>query len=345
MRATGWCRAAAILLAGLVAGGVPAAAQTAEPFYRGKTISIVVGFTPGGTYDTDSRLLARHLGRHLPGNPAVIVQNMVGAGSSSAILHLYRAAAHDGTVIGMVARNYPIDPLFSKTAIEYDPQRFNPIGSTSSDLAVAAVWFTSPIKRFDQLFTTPITAGATAYVDNTGRFPLLTRNLTGAKIKIVIGYPGGNEVSAAVERGEVDASFGWSWGSLKSRAKAWLDDKKLTLIFQLGLKKAPDLPTTPSIMDYAKTERDRQALELLFAPQAFAWPFIAPPDLPSDRLATLRRGFDETMKDSAFLADAAKLGIEIDPVTGEEMASLIRRILSFDPSAAARVEELLTVER
>ena len=322
-----------------------AAAQSVESFYKGKTITLIVGFTTGGTYDADARLLARHLGKHLPGTPSVIVQNMIGAGSSSAILHLYRNAAHDGSVIGMVARNYPIDPLFSKTGVEYDPVKFGPIGSTSSDLAVAVTWHTSPVQKFTDLFQTPLTVGATAYVDNTGRFPLLTRNLTGAKINIVIGYPGGNEVTAALERGEVDGSFGWSWGSLKSRGKQWLDQKKVTIIFQLGLKKAKELPEIPSIMDYAKTERDRQALELIFASQAFAWPFIAPPQIPPDRLAALRRGFDETMRDEAFKADAARIGIEVEPMSGEEMDALIRRIWSFDHSVVERVEALLKVER
>ena len=322
-----------------------AAAQPVDAFYKGKTVTLVVGFTTGGTYDADARLLARHLGKHLPGRPSVIVQNMVGAGSSSAILHLYRNAAHDGSVIGMVARNYPIDPLFSKSALGYDPLRFNPIGSTSSDLAVAVTWHTSPVQKFTDLFTTPLTVGATAYVDNTGRFPLLTRNLTGAKINIVIGYPGGNEVTAALERGEVDGSFGWSWGSLKSRGRNWLDEKKVTIIFQLGLQKARELPEIPSIMEYAKTERDRQALELIFAPQAFAWPFIAPPEIPPERLAALRRGFDETMQDEAFRSDAAKLAIEIEPLSGEAMQALIRRILSFDHQVVERVEALLKVER
>jgi tripartite-type tricarboxylate transporter receptor subunit TctC len=343
---TGRLVAAALL--GLAAALLPGRAfadPTVEEFYRSKTLLLIVGYSPGGLYDITARLLARHLGEHVPGKPTVVVSNSPGAGSITALLHLYNTAPRDGSVIGMVARSYPIDPLFNPAARKYDPLRFNPIGATSPEVSVAVTWHTAPVKTFDDLRTTAASFGATGLLDDTGRFAVLAKNLAGAKVKLVLGYPGGNDVTNAMEKGEVDGRFGWSWGSIKSRARAWLDDRKINIILQQGLKKAADLPDTPFILDYAKSDRDRRALELIFAPQSFAWPFIAPPDVPADRLAALRQAFDATMKDQGFMAEAEKLNIEIDPIGGEEMAALIRRILSFDADTVARADALTTQPR
>ena len=169
---------------------------------------------------------------------------------------------------------------------------------------------------------------------------MIARRLAGAKIKIVQGYPGGNDITLAMERGEVDGRFGWSWGSVKSRSKDWLDDKKIFILFQMGMNKAADLPDTPFIMDYAKTEQDRQALEWIFAPQVTAWPLIAPPDLPAERVALLRTAFDATMKDPAFVAEAEKIRIDVEPVTGQEMQKIVQRISGFQRSVIERALEL-----
>jgi tripartite-type tricarboxylate transporter receptor subunit TctC len=329
------------LLAALSTGAAaPAAAQDA---FKGKTIQVLIGYAPGGTYDATARLLSRHMPNHIPGHPNMVPQNMAGAGSIKAILHLYTVAPKDGTALGMVARSYSIEPVFNPQSAKYDPTRFNPIGSTSSEVSVGVSWHTTPFKTFDDLMKQEITVGATGMTDDTGRFPVLTRKLTGAKIKIVTGYPGGNDVTMAMERGEVQGRFGWSWGSVKSRAKDWLDQKKINILFQMGMHKAQDLPNTPFIMDYAKTERDRQALELLFAPQVTAWPLIAPPGVSADRLAILRKAFDDTVKDKAFVADADKLRIDVEPVSGVEMQKIIQRISGFDRSVIERALELTSV--
>jgi tripartite-type tricarboxylate transporter receptor subunit TctC len=330
--------ASALTLAALAAG--PARADAVEDFYRGKTVTVIVGVSPGGTYDATARLLARHMSAHMPGKPTMVVQNLLGAGGTSAVIHLYNTAVRDGTVIGMPPRNFPIAPYFNPQ-LKYDGRRFNALGSTTSEVAVAVVWHTVPVKKFEDVFTREISVGATGFLDDTGQLALVTKNLTGAKIRLVTGYPGGNDISAAMEKGEVDARFGWSWGSVKSRARNWLDDKLITILLQMGLKKAKDLPDTPFIMDYAKTERDKQAMELLLAPQGFAWPFVAPPDVPKERVAALRKAFDETMKDPAFVADAKKLDIEVDPMNGEEMQALINRVLSFDKPVIERAQELV----
>ncbi|MDO9440339.1 MAG: tripartite tricarboxylate transporter substrate-binding protein [Beijerinckiaceae bacterium] len=309
-------------------------------FFKGKNITVLIGYAAGGTYDATARLLSRHMARHIPGNPNIIAQNLPGSGGIKAILNLYSVSPRDGTALGMLARSYAIEPSFNPQLAKYDPGRFNPIGSTSKEVSVGVVWHSRGVKSFEDLQTQQITAGATGVTDDTGRFPTLIHKLTGAKIKVVTGYPGGNDVTMAMERGEVDARIGWSWGSLKSRSKPWLDEKKVNVLIQMALQKAQDLPDVPLIMDFAKTDVDRKALEMLFSPQISAWPLIAPPDVPEGRIAILRRAFDATMKDPAFLADAEKMQIEIDPVSGETMQDVVTRIATFDRSVIDRALEL-----
>ena len=332
----------ALVIGLAAAGGAQAQSAGGEPF-AGKSITVLIGYAAGGTYDATARLLARHMGRHVPGAPVMVPQNMPGSGGIKTILHLYTVAPRDGTMLGMLSRSYPIEPVFNPQAAKYDPTRFNPIGSTSTEVSVGVVWHTHGVRSLDDLQTRQITTGATGTTDDTGRFPTLLHNLTGAKIKVVVGYPGGNDVTAAMEKGEVDARFGWSWGSLKSRSKPWLDEKKINILVQMALEKAPDLPDTPLIMDFAKSDIDRQALELLFAPQAVAWPLVAPPDVPADRVNILRRAFDATMTDPAFVAEANRLRIDVEPVTGEAMQKIVQRIGTFQRPVIERALQLTAV--
>ena len=332
--------AATTLVLGLALAG-SAQAQTPEPsFFAGKNITVLIGYAAGGTYDATARLVARHMSKHIPGNPNMLPQNLPGSGGIKTILNLYSVAPRDGTTLGMLSRSYPIEPVFNPQTAKYDPKRFIPIGSTSNEVSVAVVWHTRGINSIDQLMTQEITTGATGVTDDTGRFPTLLRNLTGAKVKLVTGYPGGNDVTMAMEKGEVDARFGWSWGSLKSRSRSWIEEKKVNIIVQMAMEKAADLPDVPLIMDFAKTELDRKALELLFAPQVMAWPLVAPPDVPADRVATLRKAFAATMKDADFLADAKKLNIDVEPVPGELMQTLVARVSDFDRAVVDRALEL-----
>ena len=329
----------AMALSGLMV--CAAQAETVEKeFYAGKPITVLIGYAAGGTYDATARLLSRHMGRHIPGNPVFLPQNLPGSGGIKTILNLYSVAPRDGTTLGMLSRSYPLEPAFNPQSARYDPRLFNPIGSTSREVSVGVVWYTKQIKHVDDLYKTQITTGATGTTDDTGRFPTLLVNLTGAKIKVITGYPGGNDVTMAMEKGEVDARFGWSWGSLKSRSRNWLDEKKVDIIVQMGLQKAADLPDVPIIMDFAKTETDRKALEFLFTPQVTAWPLVAPPNVPKERVALLRDAFMQTMKDPEFLAEAARLSIDVDPVPGEQMQELVERISGFDRSVVERALEL-----
>jgi tripartite-type tricarboxylate transporter receptor subunit TctC len=337
-------KAITVLACGLALAS-PAMAQTAEhSFFAGKTITLLIGYAAGGTYDATARLVARHMPKHIPGQPIMLPQNLPGSGGIKTILNLYSVAPRDGTTLGMLSRSYPIEPVFNPQTAKYDPKRFIPIGSTSNEVSVAVVWHTRGIHSIDQLMTQEITTGATGVTDDTGRFPTLLHNLTGAKIRLVTGYPGGNNVTMAMEKGEVDARFGWSWGSLKSRSKSWLDEKKVNIIVQMALEKAPDLPDVPLIMDFAKTDIDRKALELLFSSQVMAWPLVAPPDVPADRIAILRKAFEATMKDADFQGDAKKLNIDVEPVTGEVMQALVARVSSFERAVVDRALALTEVK-
>jgi tripartite-type tricarboxylate transporter receptor subunit TctC len=315
-----------------------------DDFYKGRKIDVLIGYAAGGTYDATARLISRHMPKYIPDSPVMIPQNMPGSGSIKAILHLYEVAPKDGTALGMMARSYAIEPIFFPDQAKYDPKRFNPIGSTSTEVSVGVVWHTKPFNSLADLQQRELILGATGTTDDTGRFPMILKNLTGAKIKIVQGYPGGNNITQAMEAGEVDGRFGWSWGSVKSRSKQWLDEKKIRILVQMALQKAKDLPDVPLIMDFAKTDLDRQALELIFAPQAVAWPLIAPPGVPLERVELLRRAFDKTMQDPQFLAEAAKLAIEVEPVKGEAMQALVERLSKIDRKAADRALELSAVK-
>lgn len=319
-----------------VAASSAARAQTDAEFFAGKSISVLIGYAAGGTYDATARLLSRHMLRHIPGNPAMVPQNMPGSGGIKTILNLYSVSPKDGTALGMLSRSYPIEPVFNPQVAKYEPARFNPIGSTSQEVSVGVVWHTHGVKSLQELLTRQITTGATGTTDDTGRFPTLVNNLLGTKIKVITGYPGGNDVTSAMEKGEVEARFGWSWGSLKSRSRPWLDEKKINILVQMALEKAHDLPDVPLVMDFAKNDLDRKALELLFAPQSVAWPLVAPPGVPPERVNALRRAFDATMKDQAFIAEANKLRIDIEPVTGEAMQKVVERISTFDRSVVER---------
>jgi hypothetical protein len=313
---------------------------SAQDFYKGKTIAIIVGFSPGGLYDLTARVLARHLGDHIPGKPLVIVQTMTGAGGTSAVIYLYNNAIRDGTVIGMPPRNYPIAP-FANDSLHYDGRGLIPLGSISSEVQVGAIWQTVGVTKFDDLMQREITAGITSYYDDIGSLSLVTKAITGAKLKLVSGYPGGNDVQSAMEKGEVDSEFGWSWGAVKATKKSWLDQKKINIVLQIGTAKSPELPNVPSLMDYAKNHLDRDALELLLAPDAFAWPFVAPPDVPADRIALLRQAFDDTMKDPSFVVDAGQLALQLNPMSGKAMQAKIQHILDFDAPVISRAKDLV----
>jgi len=292
-----------------------------EEFYRGKTVSLLIGYSVGGGYDAYGRLLARHFGKHLPGNPNVVPQNMSGAGSLKAANYVYSVAPKDGSVIGTFSRSQGIAPLLDKA--EFDSTKFTWLGSVTDEVSLCVTRHDAPVKTFNELLVTPATFGSEGAGADPNIFALLYRNVFGAKIKIVTGYPGTNEIQLATERGEVDGLCGLSWSTLKGRYPHWLTGKKANILIQAGIKKQPELPDVPSASELAKQPDQRQILKLMLIGQAMARPFAAPPGIPADRKAALIAAFERTTKDPDFLAEAEKLNFEVNPVSADRLDALL----------------------
>ncbi len=334
-------RFAAIIVA-LAALHIPAAnAQSPAEFYRGKSIDLEIGYSVGGGYDLYAQLVARYLGGHIPGNPTVVAKNMEGAGSLRLANYLYAAAPRDGTVIGAISRGAAFDPLLNQPGAQFDASKFSWIGSANNEVSVCVALQTSGIASFDDVLTKPLTIGSTGVGDDTYQFPAVMNAVLGTKFKMVTGYPGGNDISLALERGEVQGRCGWSWSSIVATRMNWVTSKKIVVLVQMSLSKHPDLPEVPLVMDLAKTAEQRQIFKLIFARQVMGRPFVAPPGVPADRLAALRQAFDETMQDKAFLADAAAAKFEINLVGGEQIDALVKDVYGTPPDVTKKTATIL----
>ncbi len=319
-----------------------ASAQSVEEFYTGKTIEVQIGYSVGGGYDTYARLLAAHMGKHIPGNPTLVPKNMPGAGSLKLANWLYEAAPQDGTVFGIVARAAPFDPLFGNDAAKFDAQKFNYIGSANNEVSVCVARADTGIKTFDDLKEKELIVGGTGPTADTVQFPEVMNAVFGTKIKIIDGYPGGNDVNLAMERGEVTGRCGWSWSSVVSTRQDWLDSGYINILVQLSTSKHPDIPdSVPLIMDLAKSDDDKRLLRVVFARQALGRPFLAPPNIPADRVKALQDAFMATMQDPEFLADAKKADLEVTPVSGDEVQQLVIDAYGASPAIVKRISDIL----
>lgn len=301
----------------------PVAAASVADFYKGKTVTIYIGYSPGGGYDTYGRTVGRHIGRHIPGNPKTVVKNRPGAGSMTLANELYNTLPRDGTAIATIGRGIPMEPLFGTKEAKFDPSKFSWLGSANNEVSVCVAWHASPIQTLDDFLTKEMIVGGTGPGADTDTFPKVLNNVIGTKLKLVTGYPGGNDINLATERGEVQGRCGYSYSSLKSRQANWLKEKKVKILLQMSTAKHPELPDVPFVMDLAKTEKDRKVLALVFARQAWGRPFVAPPEVPADRVKALQAAFAATMKDPKFLEDAKKQKLEIAPISGEEIGELM----------------------
>jgi tripartite-type tricarboxylate transporter receptor subunit TctC len=303
-----------------------ASAASAADFYQGKQVTIVVGFSAAGTYDATARLFARHLGKHLAGKPTVIVRNMPGAGSLVATNSLYSSLPKDGTTLGVVGGGIVLEPLLNNPQATYDARRFNWIGGRTPDNFLCLVWHTVPVNALQDVMRRETVVGATGPGSRTLTYPKALNELLGTKFKIVSGYPGGNEITLALERGEVEGYCGWALGSIKTRAPDWIRDGKIRPLAQFTLAKSGVLPNVPLATDLASTDNGRRAIEFFAADSVLAWPLVAPPDVPAERVAELRAAFNAMMQDPQLLAEAATQGLDIDPVSGAEIAGLVDRL-------------------
>lgn len=334
-------KAAILALAALLAGTVGAKAQSVEEFYRGKTVTIAIGFTPGGGYDLYARLLARHLGKHIPGNPTIRPENMPGAGSLRAAKWLYEAAPRDGTAFGTIVSSAPFDPLFGNPEATFKATEFGYVGSANNEVSVCAFSKRSGARTVDDLRAKSLSVGGTGDTADTVQYPKLLNSVLGAKLKIVKGYPGGNEINLAMERGEVDGRCGWSWSSLRSTKKAEMDSGEIAVVLQLSSSKHADLPNVPLVTDFATKPDEKDLWRVYLGAQVLGRPYIAPPGLPADRLIALRRAFDATMADPEFVSEAERAGLEINPVKGEDVQKVVAEVYATDPAVVKRIQEIL----
>jgi tripartite-type tricarboxylate transporter receptor subunit TctC len=325
-----------------LAGCNPACAAEATPFFAGKTLRILVGFSPGGGYDLYARELGRYMGRHVPGNPAVVVQNMPGAGSLKAVNYLYNAAPRDGTVIATFARGIVFEPLIGHPdGAQFEAVKFNWVGSVSNEVGVCGIMSSRGIASWQDMLTKRTLIGASGAGADSDAFSIVLRNLFKMPMKIVTGYPGGADMNLAMERGEIDGRCGWSWSSILSTKRDWLVNKQIQVTIQIALAKHEDLPEVPLIMDLVNDPARSAALKVIVSRQSVARPFAAPPEVPAERVDTLRRAFDATVADPEFLAEMRREALEVRPVGGAEVQSLMREIYASPPEAVKLARELL----
>ncbi len=322
----------------------PARAETAEDFYKSHPLSIIIGFSAASAYDLYGRAVGRHIAKHIPGNPTIVPVNKPGAGSLTAANYIYSIAPKDGSTIGIFNRSAVMEPLLGTSGVKFDPRKFTWLGSVGNEVSICAAWHTAAVKKWDDLTKHEFVVASSGLSSDTGVFALVLKNLFGAKVKIITGYPGGAEMSKAMETGEVDGRCGWSWSGVKASKPSWLSEKQINILVQMGLQKAPDLPDTPLIMDLARNDEERRILKLIYSRQEFAWPFMAPPDLPADRKQLLRTAFEATLKDPEFLADAHKMVLDVNPVSGQAVEDLIEELYKSPPDLVAKVRHLMTAQ-
>jgi tripartite-type tricarboxylate transporter receptor subunit TctC len=318
-----------------------ARAQSPADFYKGKSIDLYIGYSPAGGYDVYARALARHIGRFIPGNPAIVSKNMPGAGSLVLANWLYNVAPKDGTAFGMIGRGTGFDPLLGSTKAQFDADKFNWIGSMNDEVSVCVTWHTSGISRLEQVKHKEVTVGGSGPAADTDQFPKVLNGTLGTKFKLVTGYPGGNEIDLAMERGEVMGRCGWSWSSVVATHQHWIDDKKINVLVQLSLSKHADLAKVPLIMDFAKTDEEKQIFKLIFARQPMGRPFLAPPGIPAERVAILRKAFMDTLNDREFRAETERMKLEINPVSGEAVQAIVQEVYRTPKRVAAAVAEMI----
>ena len=319
---------------------MPAHAEPAAEFYRGKTISLVVGNPVGNDYDYRGRLLARHIGKHIPGNPTVVPRNMPGAGGLVAANWMAKLAPQDGTTLFMIAQPHAPGQAMALPNIQFDVRAFHWVGNTIDTPNVINAWHTSDVRTIEDAMQRELVLGGTTGT-NSVVYPAVLNALVGTRFKVVTGYPGGGELNLAMERGEIQGRGSNSWASWKSTKPQWLAEKKIIILVQVALKRAPDLPDVPLLLELAKNDFDRKVLTFLSADTAISRAVVTTPNVPADRVEVLRRAFDATMKDKAFLAEAAEAKMDIVPSTGEVSQQVAQSIIDTDPAVVARARDLM----
>ena len=336
-RSTRWFSLTVLMMLGIVPAS---SADGVETFYRGKSLRMAIGYSSGGGYDAFARMLARFMGKHIPGEPTIVAQNMPGAGSLLATNWLYNAAPRDGTVIGAINRGIAFEPLTGGQGVQFEPLKFGWLGSLGKEVNVTLAWHTSATKKADDLFKRGLIAGGTGSGADSAIYPALMNKLLGAKIHLIAGYPGANDVNLAMERGEIEGRPSPSWTSMRMARPDWLRDGKIVPLWQLSLSKHRDLPHVPLALDYARNDEDRLVMEFFFARQEMSRPFLTTPGVPTDRLKALRVAFMKTAVDPEFIDATKDQDVELDPIDGEAIENLIRKIYSSPKRVVERASEI-----
>lgn len=323
----------------VLSSAIGSAAAQSDALYSGKQIKMVIGSGVGGGYDVYARFLSRHLARHIPGNPTIINQNVPTASGLQATNWAYTVAPKDGTVILATYNALLDDPLYGSQAARFDPLKFEAVGSIAKQQTVCATWHTSAIKTIEQVRLKEVTVSATGASGDRATMPRILNALLGTKFKVINGY-GTTESMLAVERGEVDGMCGVSWSTLKVSKPDWVRKKLLNVMIQAGAKPQAGLPNVPLVIDRAANADDRKVIELLFFPQEMGRPFVMPPGTPKEMVTTIRRAFDATMKDPAFLAEAEKSMFDVDPLSGEDMEQILKRAYATPEPIIKRAAQL-----
>lgn len=327
---------------GLLLGAGAAQAQSVEQFYKGKTISMLVGSSAGGGYDTYARLVSRHLGRFIPGHPSFVIQNIPGGGGLQVTNNLYNVAPKDGTAMGTIQRGLLTTPLLESRNIQvrYDPRRFNWLGSLNTETGLVVAWHTTPHRTFEDLQKHELIVASSS--PSTEFLPLFLNNVFKTRLKMVAGYKGSTEAYLALERGEVNGRVSTGWAGDKEVLQPWLDAGKVRLLVALSVKKSQTFPDLPLIMDYARDESERQVMELILASQVWGRPFVMPPGVPQDRLAAVQTAFDTMVRDPEFLEEAGKLRMDLEIITAQEMRELLERVYATPPEIVERARQAIS---
>jgi tripartite-type tricarboxylate transporter receptor subunit TctC len=315
----------------------PCAAQTPEQFYKGKQIELAIGYPPAGSNDIYARLLARHLGKHIPGNPTVVPQNRPGAGSFLTLGYVYNVAPKDGTVIGIGAPTAPLDEKLGTQGVRFKSAEFNWIGRIDSLINMVFLWHTSPVKTIEDAFKTEAKLSGTGVGSTVSIYPTVMNNVLGTKFKLIMGYKGSNDAQLAVERGEVEG-HSTSWTAVKVAHPDWRPDKKINVVVQFSVKRHPEMADVPTVVELARNDEQRQILRAVVNAAEIGTAFFTTPGAPPDRVEALRRAFDATMKDPEFLAEADRTKLTVGPLAGEDLQKLVAEVSGLTPELTEKVK-------
>ncbi len=332
---------AALLLA-LTAGIASAQGLIdAQAFYRDKQLVFLIGYPPGGGYDTYGRVVARYMPKYLPPGANFVVRNMPGAGSLTAANYLFHSAPRDGSEIAALGREIPTITLFGETKARFEPKDLNWIGNAESSPSFCGAWHTSEVEGTKDLFTRPLIVGATGADSSTATVPFALNAILGTRFRVIAGYPGGAAMHLALERGEISGRCAWSWSSLSTSGANWVEEGKVRVLVGLGLERDMRLPNVPTALELTTDNAKKQALELVLSQGLLTRPFAGPPNLPSDRLALLRKSFDETMSDAEFRGEIERQNLEVSPMTGAEMKRIVDKLHLAPPEIVRMAAEAM----